>query len=139
MWAAAQDGNKAYSTGGTIDNFEPGMRKCNEFVVDAYEKGAKVGQLPRQKRFKFWKERYPLQANDLADPKMNVPHFPVVKGGKLQVGDIVSYPVKGGLGHTSIYMGGGMVTQASGTHGVRTTSVTYNPHWNNMVVRRYAP
>lgn len=92
------------------------------------------------------KPAWPITANDLANPAFpaddapGLDFYPVVDGGSLRVGDIVSFPVPGGTGHTSIYIGNGQIIQASSRAGmVNITKITERSGYENMVVRRYEP
>jgi len=138
-WGLGIVGDTRYGQGGTIDNFGPGDWKCNKFVHDAFVKGAGVSYptYPRSMSMRIrGTPAYPVVANDLADRNKKMPNYAVVNGGPLKVGDIIAYPSPG-MGHCAIYIGNGQVIQG-GTKGVSISSIR-NPHWENMVVRRYTP
>jgi len=147
-WALSQLGNEDYGFEGKVDNFPKKKWKCNKFVRDAYVKGADVDypHYKRNLRMRILRQpAWPINANDLANPDFtgdNVPgldSYPVLDGGSLKVGDIVSFSSGGeGLGHTSIYIGNGQIIQA-GPKDVKITKITARQGYEDMVVRRYQP
>jgi RHS repeat-associated protein len=132
QWGNSKVGDTSYSFEGTGGTIGRGW-KCNVFVRDAYVVGAQVRYPTRA-----WYKNSPPRANELADPSKKFRGLEVVSGGALKVGDIVSFPNPGGIGHTSIYIGNGMIVQA-GRDGVVVTQIRNRAGYENMVVRRYTP
>jgi len=133
--------------------------KCNVFVAGAYADGAGLGFVRQGANGRG----YPLAdgkvpaANWLGDKNdaKHLTNIPVITNPTLRIGDIVAWRYKGGAdaGHSSIYIGGGVVVYAGGLHGGTPQAQTLNyvnhaltgwwPTWwtgphEPLAVRRYS-
>jgi hypothetical protein len=91
--------------------------KCNKFVVDAYAHGAEIGLATQQGQLGFPSKNGidPPMASDLAagGPLRNLTMPQVYQQSSTSPGDIVSLaPKPGHHGHTTIYLGNGLVVSA---------------------------
>jgi RHS repeat-associated protein len=126
-WAIDELGNTDYGLNGTVVSGQ-GMAtvgsqdwKCNIFAANAYAKGAKLGYgkngYPAERSFRgriaefFGRPSgHPPVANALADPQTVIPDFPV--SASAQIGDIIAFAFPGGLGHTTLKLGPGLLIYA---------------------------
>ena len=123
----------------------PGDWKCNIFYASAYAQGAGVGfggrGVPTNSTFVggLFGRKCPPVANDLANPGLAIPNFAVV--ARPSVGDIAAFPHPGGIGYSSIYVGGGAVIYA-GERDVEINTVSGTRSALNspaVTYRRYKP
>jgi hypothetical protein len=123
---------KAVSSSMDVRDVDKNQYKCNRFVSDVFAVGAHKGYAEKGKGGKYptgetswWDPRsgYPPSANELADPKKNLPHLPVVSTPSM--GNIIAFPNPGGLGHTGIYLGNNIYISArkSKDHPGKSTQV----------------
>ena len=141
---------------GSISGYPENTWKCNKLVADCYAAGAGVGLStktgePGYPANKDESGTWGPQANDLARKGGNLRSLTDArdiksKGSNGQIdpksvpqsGDIVAYPNPGGYGHSSIYIGDGIVVAAK-TGGVRLETVKYEQeaHGGSARVRKY--
>ena len=144
-------GDTSYGRAGTVSNgvtatVGPGDWKCNIFVANAYAQGAGVGfggkGVPTNSSVLggLIGRKYPPAANDYADPSKSVPNFDVVTGSP-GLGDVVAYPHPGGLGHSTIHVGGNTVIYA-GASDVKVNTITRTQTSvgaSSYTIRQYKP
>jgi cell wall-associated NlpC family hydrolase len=117
-------GNQAYSDSATVsirDNNGVGVtigpsNKCNVLVASTYVKGAGLNWLRNGRGYPMTNGTAPA-ANWLGDSRdrQHLANISIVNGG-MRPGDIVAWRYSGGTsdGHSSIYIGGGVVVYAGG-------------------------
>lgn len=137
-------GNPDYGRDGTVSNGQTqtvgsGAWKCNIFVANAYAEGAGVGfdgkGVPTTTTITG--HRYPPVANTWGDGTATVANFAVTS--KPGVGTVAGFPHRGGLGHSAISVGGGVLIYAGENYvkantiertqeGVGASSVTHREY-----------
>ena len=110
LWGLGQLGNEDWGVNGTIKlpglaQVGPGNVKCNQFVAAAYLMGAEASDWSRQPTIR---NQSPASANLLATPAWYMERLPLVSGSA-RLGDIISFYSPGDQGHTTLYLGGGLL------------------------------
>ena len=146
IWAIKNIGNANYGKSGIavapgIGPIRPGAYKCNIFCAAAYGYGA-GRQFPAVRSALGGLVKYPPVANELGDPGKRIPNLEVV--GSPGLGDLVLYPSGNPayLGHSAVYLGGGLVAYAS-DQSVKLNTVSRTQqqlgYTAPLVYRRYKP
>jgi RHS repeat-associated protein len=149
FWGINQLGNTDWETTGTFSlagftACEPGdPTRCNYFVAGAFIDGAGANNWPGFSRLSYTKRRYeyrPVTANTLAGGGI-LPHLIMTYGGP-EPGDIVSFRSPKDSGHTSLYLGAGLLIYHGGSGLIKVgtfgANADYGDH-NGSVTRRFVP
>ncbi|QOY90729.1 RHS repeat domain-containing protein [Paludibaculum fermentans] len=154
LWAAGQIGNTSFGCRGDVSFTSNGLTiavgtggwKCNVFVPESYAKGGGIGLggngYPVSGRYGgvggLWGSMSAVSADQLANPSINVPHFPMTTSPG--VGDIAAFQAPPGyIGYSTINLGNGALVYA-GAGAVKVGTVQANmPGHTAVTYRQYKP